>query len=206
MIQIILLLDHGTKIDGFVMGEEVGVLVVVVDPERNLMTTSEEIPPIPEPEYRFLCGEILKLLHPNVVSMDQMKVGSFSEQGSRGGSRPWGEDHDLHLRVDIPKENTATHIFSSQDFLKKRSRSTNQPPDPTISQFLDSQGFLDYLERGLGSEENGNGEFGTQVETRCTNNCEYLGGSVNCDAYHMTDPRSDGLGVLSWRILVSMEL
>ncbi|PNX95243.1 beta-ketoacyl-ACP synthase I [Trifolium pratense] len=24
---------------------------------------------------------------------------------------------------------------------------------------------------------------------------EYLGGAVNCDAYHMTDPRSDGLGV-----------
>ncbi len=24
---------------------------------------------------------------------------------------------------------------------------------------------------------------------------EYLGGSVNCDAYHMTDPREDGLGV-----------
>lgn len=24
---------------------------------------------------------------------------------------------------------------------------------------------------------------------------EYLGGSVNCDAYHMTDPRPDGLGV-----------
>lgn len=26
---------------------------------------------------------------------------------------------------------------------------------------------------------------------------EYLGGAVNCDAYHMTDPRSDGLGVSS---------
>ncbi|KAL5577197.1 hypothetical protein UlMin_018896 [Ulmus minor] len=26
---------------------------------------------------------------------------------------------------------------------------------------------------------------------------EYLGGSVNCDAYHMTDPRTDGLGVSS---------
>lgn len=26
---------------------------------------------------------------------------------------------------------------------------------------------------------------------------EYLGGSINCDAYHMTDPRSDGLGVSS---------
>lgn len=24
---------------------------------------------------------------------------------------------------------------------------------------------------------------------------EYLGGAVNCDAYHMTDPRPDGLGV-----------
>ena len=26
---------------------------------------------------------------------------------------------------------------------------------------------------------------------------EYLGGAVNCDAYHMTDPRSDGPGVSS---------
>ncbi|KAL5991668.1 3-oxoacyl-[acyl-carrier-protein] synthase I, chloroplastic [Asimina triloba] len=26
---------------------------------------------------------------------------------------------------------------------------------------------------------------------------EYLGGSVNCDAYHLTDPRADGLGVSS---------
>lgn len=25
--------------------------------------------------------------------------------------------------------------------------------------------------------------------------CEYLGGAVNCDAHHMTDPRADGLGV-----------
>ena len=24
---------------------------------------------------------------------------------------------------------------------------------------------------------------------------EYLGGALTCDAYHMTDPRSDGLGV-----------
>ncbi|KAL6494896.1 Scytalone dehydratase [Orobanche gracilis] len=143
--------------------------VVVVDLEHNLITTSEEIPPVPEPEYRFLRGEILKLLHPNVVSIDQMKAGSFSEQGSRGVSRPWGEDHDLHLRLIFLKffasilggyrnfiENTATHIFNSQAFLKKRSRSTNQPPDSMISQFLDSQGFLDYLERGLGSKENGN--------------------------------------------------
>ncbi|KAK9803542.1 hypothetical protein WJX73_006478 [Symbiochloris irregularis] len=25
--------------------------------------------------------------------------------------------------------------------------------------------------------------------------CEYLGGAINCDAHHMTDPRADGLGV-----------
>lgn len=24
---------------------------------------------------------------------------------------------------------------------------------------------------------------------------EYLGGAINCDAHHMTDPRADGLGV-----------
>ena len=24
---------------------------------------------------------------------------------------------------------------------------------------------------------------------------EYLGGAITCDAYHMTDPRADGLGV-----------
>ncbi|KAG8379360.1 hypothetical protein BUALT_Bualt07G0080500 [Buddleja alternifolia] len=144
------------------------LLVVVVDLEHNLITTTEEIPPIPEPEYTSLRGDIMKLLYPNVVGIDQMKGGSFADQCPRGGSRPWEEDHDLHLRFIFLKffasilggyrnfiENTATHVFNSQAFLKKRSRSTNQPTDPMISQFLDSQGFLDYLERGLGSEGNG---------------------------------------------------
>lgn len=26
---------------------------------------------------------------------------------------------------------------------------------------------------------------------------EYLGGAVNCDAYHITDPRADGLSISS---------
>ncbi|XP_075503526.1 DENN domain and WD repeat-containing protein SCD1 isoform X1 [Primulina tabacum] len=143
--------------------------VVVVDLKHNLITTTEEIPPIPEPEYSFLRGEIMKLLYPNVVGIDQMKGGSFFEQCPRGGGRTWGEDHDLHLRFIFLKffasilggyrnfiENTATHVFNSQAFLKKRSRSTNQPLDPMISQFVESQGFFDYLERGLGSEANGN--------------------------------------------------
>ncbi|KAG6413747.1 hypothetical protein SASPL_126461 [Salvia splendens] len=235
-------LHSGVDTSGLVMDG-----VVVVDLEHNIITTTEEIPSIPEPEHSSLRGEILKLLYPNVVGIDQMKYGLFSEQCLRGDSRPWGEDHNLHLRfiflklyntdtppccriayririryryaTDTPSirilgvsaswavlgretsdsirilrrirelgrigpssssickdlshdgkgffgsilggyrnfiENTATHIFNSQAFLKKRSRSSNQPPDAMISQFLESQGFFDYLERGLGSEGNGN--------------------------------------------------
>nr|GMC49630.1 DENN domain and WD repeat-containing protein SCD1 [Ipomoea batatas] len=145
--------------------------VVIVDLEHNSITTSEEIPSVPEPEYSTLRGEIMKLLYPNVVGIDQMKssMGNATEQNLRGGSRPWGEDHDLQLRFIFLKflasilggyrnfiENTATQVFNTQAFLKKRSRSTNQPPDPMISQFLESQGFMDYLERGLGSDVNNN--------------------------------------------------
>nr|XP_027125149.1 DENN domain and WD repeat-containing protein SCD1 [Coffea arabica] len=142
--------------------------VVVVDLEHNCITTSEDIPPIPEPEYSSLRGDITKLLHPNVVGIDQMKatLSNCKEEFLRGSSKPWGEDRDLQLRIIFLKffasilggyrnfiESTTTLVFNTQAFLKKRSRSTNQPPDPMISQFLDSQGFLDYLGRGVGFEE-----------------------------------------------------
>lgn len=143
--------------------------VVVVDLEYNRITTSEEIPPIPEPELSSLRGEIVKLLYPNVVGIDQMKgvIYNSFEQSPISGNKPWGEDHDLQLRLIFLKffasllsgyrnfiENTGSHVFNTQAFLKKRSRSTNQPPEPMIIQFLDSNGFLDYAERGLGSGEN----------------------------------------------------
>lgn len=32
----------------------------------------------------------------------------------------------------ICQEYSATHVFNSQAFLKKRSRSTNQPPEPMV--------------------------------------------------------------------------
>ncbi|GAV78180.1 WD40 domain-containing protein/DENN domain-containing protein/dDENN domain-containing protein/uDENN domain-containing protein/SBF2 domain-containing protein [Cephalotus follicularis] len=143
--------------------------VVVVDLEYNQITTTEEIPTVPEPELSFLRGEILKLLHPSLVGIDQMSfLCSLSELNFKGGSKPWGEDHDLQLRLIFLKffasilggyrnfiENSGTNVFNSQAFLRKRSRSTNQPPEPMIMQFLDSQGFLDYLER-VGSDENNN--------------------------------------------------
>ncbi|XP_075661446.1 DENN domain and WD repeat-containing protein SCD1-like isoform X2 [Castanea sativa] len=145
--------------------------VVVVDLEYNRITTTEDIPPIPEPELSSLRGEIMKLLYPNVVGIDQMKADfcNLSEHLTIWGNKPWGEDHDLQLRLIFLKffasllsgyrnfiENSANNAFNTQAFLKKRSRSTNQPPEPMIAQFLDSHGFLDYLERGLGSVENNN--------------------------------------------------
>ncbi|KAJ0977957.1 hypothetical protein J5N97_013431 [Dioscorea zingiberensis] len=147
--------------------------VVVVDLEYNSITTSEEIPPIPEPEFSFLRGEILKLLHPNVIGIDYMKInlGGMSEQYARCRCKPWGQEHDFQLRLIFLKffasflsgyrnfiEITATNVFNSQAFLKKRSRSTNQPIESMvmITQFLDSQGFLDYLERCINSDENSN--------------------------------------------------
>ncbi|CAH9064292.1 unnamed protein product [Cuscuta epithymum] len=145
--------------------------VVIVDLEHNRIITSEEIPPAPEPEHSTLRREIMKLLCQNVVEIDQLKsrMGTAIEQNLRGGNRLWGGDHDIQLRFIFLKflasilggyrnfiENNATQIFNTQAFLKKRSRSTNQPPDPMISQFLESQGFMDYLERGLGSEESNN--------------------------------------------------
>ncbi|KAF9592710.1 hypothetical protein IFM89_016942 [Coptis chinensis] len=145
--------------------------VVVVDLEYNRITTSEELPPIPEPELGYLREDIMKLLYPKVVGIDQMKFhfDSSSDQYPKVGTKPWGEEHDLQLRLIFLKffasilsgyrnfiENTASHVFNTQAFLKKRSRSTSQPPEAMIVQFLDSQGFIDYLERGIGSDEKAN--------------------------------------------------
>ncbi|RID56976.1 hypothetical protein BRARA_F00384 [Brassica rapa] len=139
--------------------------VVVVDLEFNQITTSEEIPPIPEPEFSALRNDILKLLQPNVVGIDHLRgFGNSVEQGPKSLSKPWGEDHDLQLRVIFLKFFASilggyrnfieNKVFSTDAFLKRRSRSTNQPPEPMLVQFLGSFAFLDYLERRLGSDEN----------------------------------------------------
>ncbi|XP_010677974.2 DENN domain and WD repeat-containing protein SCD1 isoform X1 [Beta vulgaris subsp. vulgaris] len=145
--------------------------VVIVDLELNRITTSEEIPSIPEPELSSLRGEILKLLYPNVMDIDLIKVGlgKSCELHHRVANRPWSEEHDVQLRMIFLKffasilsgyrnfiENTANNVFNTQAFLKKRSRLTNQPLDQMIIQFLDTQGFLDFLERCSGSGDNYN--------------------------------------------------
>ncbi|KNA06482.1 hypothetical protein SOVF_180550 isoform A [Spinacia oleracea] len=143
--------------------------VVIVDLESNRIITSEEIPPIPEPEFSSLRGEILKLLYPNMVDIDLIKVslGESRDVYHRVANKPWSDEHDVQLRMIFLKffasilsgyrnfiENTATNVFNTQAFLKKRSRLTNQPLDQMIIQFLETQGFLDFLERGIGFNNN----------------------------------------------------
>lgn len=69
-----------------------------MDLEYNRICTTEEIPPIPEPELSSLRGDILKLLYPNVVGIDRMNADGSSEHYSKVCSKPWGEEHDLQLR------------------------------------------------------------------------------------------------------------
>ncbi|KAM3330779.1 hypothetical protein ACQJBY_027111 [Aegilops geniculata] len=116
--------------------------VVVVDLEYNRITTTEDIPPIPESEHSFLRGEILKLLQPNVVAIDYMKInlGSMGDYSLRTATKSWGQDHDFQLRLIFLRffaqimsgyrnfiDNALPTGFNAQAFLKKRSRATNQP-------------------------------------------------------------------------------
>lgn len=74
--------------------------MVVIDLDYNRISTTEEIPSIPEPELSFLRGEIMKLLYPNVIEIDLIKgngEGTFG-RSLRGVNKPWSKDHDLQLR------------------------------------------------------------------------------------------------------------
>uniref|UniRef100_A0A251TIX6 Uncharacterized protein n=1 Tax=Helianthus annuus TaxID=4232 RepID=A0A251TIX6_HELAN len=88
--------DYIDALTPYMMGLHSGV--VVVDLEKNCITTSEEIPAIPEPEMSSLRNEILKLLHPNVVWIDSMKADLQSHQQY---AKPWSPQKDVHLRLLI---------------------------------------------------------------------------------------------------------
>nr|XP_025619046.1 DENN domain and WD repeat-containing protein SCD1-like isoform X3 [Arachis hypogaea]XP_025619048.1 DENN domain and WD repeat-containing protein SCD1-like isoform X3 [Arachis hypogaea] len=77
---------------------------VVVDLDYNRIITSEEIPPIPEPEYSFLRGEVIKLLYPNVIGINKLKAGIYRvfEHYTKFVAKQWGADHDLQLRDKLP--------------------------------------------------------------------------------------------------------
>lgn len=144
--------------------------VVVVDLDYNRITTSEDIPSIPDPELGHLRTELMHLLYPNLMDLDHMQTtaGGLFGDFHRRNNKSWGKQHDLELRMIFLKffasilsgyrnfvENTAARVFNTQAFLKKRSRTMNRPPEPMVVQFLDSQGFFEFLERSHGSEESG---------------------------------------------------
>lgn len=70
----------------------------MVDLEYNRITTTEEIPPIPETEHNFLRVEILKLLQPNVMGIDFMKINLANMGDLRAGTKSWSQEHDFQLR------------------------------------------------------------------------------------------------------------
>ncbi|KMZ63401.1 hypothetical protein ZOSMA_40G00290, partial [Zostera marina] len=148
--------------------------VVVVDLECNLITTTEDIPPLPEPELGCLRDEIMHLLHPNVVKIDHLRnnVGEISDHYVRTSNKTWGQEQDVKLRLiflnflasllsgyrNFVEISSMDMPFNSHAFLKKRSRLTNQSPESmsTITQILESQMFLNYIGRFVNLSESNN--------------------------------------------------
>ncbi|MCO5590563.1 hypothetical protein L7F22_044534 [Adiantum nelumboides] len=144
--------------------------VAVVDLDRNTITLGEEMPSIPEPELGQLRADLVELLHPNLADMDRVQEspGVLRESRSLRENKSWSHSHDIELRLIFLKffatilsgyrdfvENTAANVFNKDAFLRKRSRITGVPKDHTMDQFLSSQGFLEFLERGYGSSNAG---------------------------------------------------
>ncbi|KAH9621135.1 hypothetical protein KSS87_023807 [Heliosperma pusillum] len=72
--------------------------VVIVDIDHNFIITSEEIPPIPEPELHTLHSDIMNLLYPNLLRIDEISFGFGLVYEKCPPVKLWGEDHDLKLR------------------------------------------------------------------------------------------------------------
>lgn len=148
--------------------------VAVVDLDRNTITLSEEMPSIPEPELGQLRADLVELIYPNLADMDRVQdtAGVLRDSRTLRGNKSWSASHDIELRLIFLKffatilsgyrdfvrdfvENTVENIFNKEAFLRKRSRITNLPPDPAMDQFLSSNGFLEFLEKGYGSPSAG---------------------------------------------------
>ncbi|XP_024518570.1 DENN domain and WD repeat-containing protein SCD1 isoform X2 [Selaginella moellendorffii] len=146
--------------------------VVVVDLENNQIFSSEAIPPLTEPEGSILRRDLVRLLYPNVVHLDRARktIGDPCYDDLRLGNKKWNEKHDLELRLIflqffasvlpdyrkfVGSAHVAMNVFNTQAFLKKRARALGRQPDPMIFQLLNSQGFMDFLDRGYGAPDAG---------------------------------------------------
>eukprot|EP00850_Spirogloea_muscicola_P001194 SM000004S15064 [mRNA] locus=s4:1016752:1026454:- [translate_table: standard] len=157
--------------------------VTVVDLDFNHMYIADDTPPLPEPELSNLRSAVHTLVHPTLVTLDRSKklVKPRYDREAIQLAKPWGKQHDNKLRLiflelfaslmngyrDFVLETLFTmfgsqdptqsgaNIFNADAFVRKRSRMTNQPVDPLVAQFIRSQGFIHFLESGLGSAKEG---------------------------------------------------
>ncbi|KAH7296013.1 hypothetical protein KP509_26G004000 [Ceratopteris richardii] len=165
--------------------------VAVVDLDHNTIVLGDEIPSIPEPELGQLRADLVDLIYPNLADMDRMQesAGVVRESRSFRANKAWSSTHDTELRLIFLKffatilsgyrdfvENTAVNVFNKEAFLRKRSRITGVPPDPAIDQFLSSQGFLEFLEKGYGSSSAGQNLMDKlqQAMSKCQNSSVIL--------------------------------
>ncbi|KAL3688572.1 hypothetical protein R1sor_014881 [Riccia sorocarpa] len=142
--------------------------VVDVDLDYNKIVTSadEPIPAIPEPELGRLRNDLLQLVHPNLAHLDRARTSHNAAHDAkiRRFSKPWSSHHDRELRIiflkffatvlygyrDFVDYSLPEKVFNTQAFLKKRSRMTSRDTEPMVAEFLSSQGFMEFLERGYG--------------------------------------------------------
>ncbi|RYQ99883.1 hypothetical protein Ahy_B07g087896 isoform B [Arachis hypogaea] len=105
---------------------------VVVDLDYNRITTSEEIPPIPEPEYRFLRGEVLlriqELECSKIIHLELKGTNAYSKVDSTVKHK---QNFDRFLISQKPLSNVNTsakkrdHCYSlAEDFLEITPRKT----------------------------------------------------------------------------------
>ncbi|BBN12485.1 protein MpSCD [Marchantia polymorpha subsp. ruderalis] len=161
-------LHSGVDTTGLTMD---GVVDVDLDKNKIVTSTDESIPEIPEIELGRLRNDLLQLVHPNLAHLDRARTSysAVHEAYIRRFSKPWSSQHDRELRIiflkffatilygyrDFVDYSLPEKVFNTGAFLKKRSRMTSRDTEPMVAEFLSSQGFMEFLERGYGSAEAG---------------------------------------------------
>lgn len=149
--------------------------VVIVDIDNNRISTSEVVPCIPEPELSSLRREIMNLFYPSVMHIDEINIGfgPLPDRCARVSFKPWGESHDLQLRLiflkffakvlsgyrnfiipcDVGQGHDLDCPFNAEAFMMQRSHTDKQPLDAMLTEFLGSQGFSNYIAKVRASGE-----------------------------------------------------
>ncbi|KAL2624334.1 hypothetical protein R1flu_008579 [Riccia fluitans] len=143
-----------------------GVVDVDLDNNKIITSADEPIPAVPEPELGRLRNDLLQLIYSNLAYLDRARTSynAVHDAYVRRFSKPWCSQHDRELRIiflkffatilygyrDFVDYSLPEKVFNSQAFLKKRSRMTSRDTEHMVAEFISSQGFIEFLERGYG--------------------------------------------------------